>query len=428
MNEQTSTEIQDVIGAASPTRGRRRLVAWLLAVGLLAAGALAVTAGGLRGAVSPMRFQTEAVGRGDLVVTVTATGNLAATNEVSVGSELSGIITRITADYNDTVKAGAPLAYLDDAKYQAAVMKSKAEVASAEAALQEAQAVRIAGEKKLARYRKTRELTDGRLPSLGDIEQAEADLACDVAAVAAAEAAIDKARATLRADETDLKKTVIYAPIDGIVLSRDVEAGQTVAASLSAPELFTLAQDLRRMALQVDVDEADVGQVHDGQSATFTVDAYPERTFSARITQVRFGAETTDGVVTYKAVLQVDNPDLILRPGMTATAEIAVQKVEDALLVPNSALRFVPPVPKAPDSGKRGLLRALLPGPPRHGPAAPNDVSVTPAAPCVWVLEDMRPVPVVVEKIATDGLRTAVAAAGLAAGAPVITTAVTGGK
>lgn len=267
---------------------------------------------------------------------------------------------------NDTVEASQPLAYLDDAKYKAAVMKSRAEVASAKANYQEALATRHANQKTLARYRKTRELTGGKLPSLEDLEQAEADLERAIAAVQAAVAAIDIASAALKENETELKKTVIYAPISGVVLSRDMEPGQTMAASLEAPVLYTLAEDLRHMELQVDVDEADVGAVKDGQQATFSVDAYPNRIFSATITQVRFGAEETDGVVTYKTVLKVENPDLLLRPGMTATANIIVQRDEKQLLVPNTALRFTPPQPPAIQADKKSLLGRLMPGPPPH--------------------------------------------------------------
>jgi HlyD family secretion protein len=427
-NESSTEAVKTIMDAVAATGSRRRRRYWI-------AGALAgvvvivlVLAGSLRGANDAVRYRTEPVRKGSLVITVSATGNLAATNEVEVGSELSGIIKTMTADYNDTVKKGQPLAYLDDAKYRAAVMKSRAQVASAEASYREAVAIRSAAEKNLARYRRTRELTGGKMPSLETVETSEAEFDRTTAAVASAAAAIDVARATLQSDETDLKKTVIYSPINGIVLSRDVEPGQTVAASLSAPVLYTLAEDLRRMELQVDVDEADVGQVREGQSATFTVDAYPDRTFAATITQVRYGSETTDNVVTYKSVLQVENQDLLLRPGMTATASIVVHKVENTLLVPTAALRFSP----APASGsgeKRSLLERLMPGPPRRrttrnsGSAAAAKPSPASATAQVWVLEDSRPVPVAVARGASDGVVTAVTADALKPGTPLIVSA-----
>jgi HlyD family secretion protein len=372
------------------------------------------------------QFRTQPVSKGDLKITVTATGNLEATNQVEVGSELSGIIKSMTADYNDEVQSGQALAYLDDAKYTAAVMKSRAEVASAQANHAEAVAARDGSTKTLARYRKTHKLTNGRLPSLETLEQAETDLQKSIAAVKAAAAAIEMAKASLKSNETDLEKTVIYAPIGGIVLSRDVEPGQTVAASLEAPVLYTLAENLRHMELQVDVDEADVGMVQEGQLATFAVDAYPHRCFEAKITQVRFGAETTDGVVTYKTVMSVENPDLLLRPGMTATAEIIVENIKNALLVPNTALRFKLARPSDEDKPKRGLLSSLMPGPPR-----PQQVSKNGAGPDftqageggggrIWVLKENHPVPIPVKKIATDGVHTAVAAEGLERGTEII--------
>jgi len=415
-------------GMAVASRRRRRRV-WMALCGLLLIIAALAALSLFRNEKGPLRYQTQAVRQGRLSITVTATGNLEATNQVEVGSELSGIITRMTADYNDTVQAGQPLAYLNAVKFEAAVMKSKAELASAGAQYQQALATRAADEKQLQRYRQARELTNGKLPSLNELEQAEAELAKSTAAVTAAAAAIDVARAALQANTADLEKTVIYAPISGIVLSRNVEPGQTVAASLQAPVLYVLAEDLRRMELQVDVDEADVGQVREGQRAVFTVDAYPERTFAARITQVRYGAETTDGVVTYKAVLSVENPDLLLRPGMTATADITVLEIEDALLVSNAALRFTPAATPPKAAEKRGLLDSLLPRPPHRQKskqnAANGDRETENAPSRVWVMRDNRPVPVVVARIATDGAVTAVRSANLQADEEVVINAIT---
>ncbi len=425
MLDPNTSSVEKILADKATASGRRRRWLWITGIGLVAVMAALAALFGTRQPNGASRFQTQAVQQGDLAITVTATGNLEATNQVEVGSELSGIITRMTADYNDTVKARQPLAYLNDVKYKAAVMKSKAEVASAQAQYQEALATREANQKQVQRYRKARELTKGKLPSLNDLEQAEAELKKSTAAVTAAAAAIEMAKASLQSNEADLEKTIIYAPISGIVLSRNVEPGQTVAASLEAPVLYVLAEDLRRMELQVDVDEADVGQVREGQTATFTVDAYPDQTFEAHITQVRYGAETTDGVVTYKAVLSVENPDLLLRPGMTATADITVLKIEDALLVPNAALRFTPSVPSAETNAKRGLLDSLLPHPPRRtkskkigGPDAAN-------ASQVWVLQEGRPQPVRVEKRATDGALTAVRSKDLKVGMDLIVNALT---
>ena len=412
MSDQAEPSVIETIERIESSRKHSRLKRRFVVAAVLVVSIIAFSVYNSRGPAGTMRFQTRPVRLGDLKITVTATGNLEATNQVDVGSELSGIITKMAADFNDTVKADQPLAYLDDTKYKATVARSKAEVAAAEAAYRETVATHKANDKTLKRYQQTKKLTHGKLPSMEVLEQAEAELERSAAMVEAAYAAITKAKAALKSDETDLKKTVIYSPINGIVLSRDVEVGQTVAASLQAPVLYTLAEDLRRMELQVDVDEADVGLVAERQDATFTVDAYPERTFAARIIQVRYGAETTDGVVTYKTVLSVENPDLLLRPGMTATADIVVQKIENALLVPNAALRFTPPVPGNGKPAKRSLVNSLLPGPPRrHGERKDNNGQGLPPGsmqPCVWILKNNRPVPVKVATIATDGAVTAV--------------------
>ncbi len=424
---QQQLSVQQTMEDVAAVNSRKRLKYLVIGgVVLLAAvvGVIILNAG--RRATS-MQFQTRKVQQGNLVMTVTATGNLAATNEVTVGSELSGIIRSLTADYNDIVTANQPLAYLDDTKYKAAVMKSRAEVASAKAGYEEALTTRNAGEKTLKRFQKTRDLTNGKMPSVNELEQAEADLERSTAAVASALAAIDIARASLKLNEADLQKTVIYSPINGIVLSRDVEIGQTVAASLQAPVLYKLAEDLRHMELQVDVDEADVGQIREGQSAIFTVDAYPDRSFEAQITQVRYNAETNSGVVTYKTLLKVENPDLLLRPGMTATATITVRKIEDTLLVPNTALRFTPPQTSVEGNASRGLLGSLMPGPRRFsrsnkrrqgGASDANDKTAR-----VWVLKDGQPVPVLVEKQDTDGVFTSVVSKELREGAEVIVNA-----
>lgn len=423
---------QETVEKFATTRKRGRLKLFLgLAVLICLTLTVLAIAGNFGETEKAIQFRTQPVKTGDLKITVTATGNLEATNQVEVGSELSGIITSMTADYNDEVREGEALAYLDNAKFTATVMKSRAEVASAQANYAEALATRIANQKTLARYRKTHELTKGKLPALEVLEQAEADLDKSEAAVKAAAAAIEMAKASLKSDETDLEKTIIYAPIGGIVLSRDVEPGQTVAASLSAPVLYTLAEDLRHMELQVDVDEADVGMVREGQGATFTVDAYPEHTFEAKIIQVRYGAETTDGVVTYKTVMAVENPDLLLRPGMTATAEIIVENVENALLVPNAALRFAPPRPSEGRAPEGGLLKSLIPGPPRRsggrkgGPASNSNPDREGGKARVWVLKENHPVPIPVKKIASDGVHTAVAAPELQDGMEIILNQIT---
>ena len=395
--------------------GRRGcLIFFCLTALALAAGGAALWAAYHRVEAQQPRFKTETVRRGDLTVTVGATGTLEPTNQVEVGSELSGIVKTVAVDYNDRVRVGQELARLDDTKLKAAVAKSTAALVSARADLTEAQATAAEVRTNLERLRTLRRLTQNKVPSAQDIEAAEATLKRAGAAQASASARIAEAEATLNVDRTNLEKSAIYSPINGVVLTRSVEPGQTVAASLQAPVLFTLAEDLTRMELQVDVDEADVGQVREDQEAVFTVDAYPERSFPARIRQVRYAAATTNGVVTYKTVLTVANEDLTLRPGMTASAEITVQKITDALIVPNAALRFEPNQAAGADH-KRGFLERLIPRPRRSSPRPAGQ-----RGPRVWILQAGKPTPVPVAVGQSDGILTEVRSAALEQGSEVI--------
>lgn len=394
----------------SPRRWRRWLLATLLVLGAVSVGYALKTGGSSDGP----RFRTEAADRGDLTVIVGATGNLEPTNQVDVGSELSGIVETVSVDFNDRVVAGQELARLDTEKLRAQVVQYEASLAAARARVEESDATINEAENDLARLNHLKSLTGGRGVSKNDLDGAEASLARARANRSSAAAAVAQAEAVLEAGRSDLKKAVIRSPIDGVVLSRDVEPGQTVAASLQAPVLFTLAEDLARMELHVAVDEADVGQVAEGQPATFTVDAYPDRRFRAAITQVRYGPKTADGVVTYETVLAVANDDLSLRPGMTATAEIVVASAADVLRAPNAALRFTPAAPK-PSAERRGLLSALMPGPPRrrHGGGkraddeSPPPDAADPARKRVWTLApDGTPRPTFVRTGLSDGTWT----------------------
>lgn len=363
-----------------------------------------------------LTYRTADVERARLVVTVSATGTLQPTNQVDVGSELSGILASVEVDYNDHVEQGQLLAQLDTSKLKAEALQSEASLGLATATLVERKASVVEAEARLSRLEAVRRASGGRMPSREDLDAATATVARARASVANGEAQIALARAKLDFDETNLQRSEIRSPIKGIVLTRDVEPGQTIAASLQTPKLFTLAEDLTQMELEVDVDEADVGQVREGQEATFSVDAYPERSFPARITQLRFASETVDNVVTYKAVLQVANADLALRPGMTATAEIVTAVVENALLLPNEALRFVPP---KTEKDQRGLLQKLMPFGRRLGPverpAAPSGPTRT-----VWRLEEGAPVPVTVNVGLSDGSRTEITGGDLAEGAALV--------
>lgn len=435
MKKANEVSVGLIVNDKNPKDKRKRRILFLSGIIILLLVATWFFTQSSQGGTDTVNFKTVQVTRADLVISVTATGNLEATNQVDVGSELSGRITKMTVDYNDTVTENQPLVYLDDSKYVAAVAQSKSGVATAKANYKEALATRSANKKTLQRYKKTRELTKGKMPSLEDLEGAEADYERSVASVAAAKASIESAEAALTSDEADLKKTIIYSPINGIVLDKTVEVGQTVAASYEAPTLYTIAEDLRSMELVVDVDEADVGQVKEGQDATFTVDAYPERNFQAKITQVRYGADENDGVITYETVLKVENPDLSLRPGMTATADITVEKYKDTLLVPNSALRFSLPKPSEEMSGgdnKKGLLGSLMPGPGRFNKSSSKHAEELGAGEqgqaTVWIIADGKPEPVQVTKKATDGAMAAVESDKLTTDTQVITTSVTSTK
>ncbi len=408
--------------ASEPARARFSLLRWLIVVVAfaLAVGGFLYFRSGADADAAP-HYQTEAVGRGNLRVTVSATGKLVPLNQVDVGSELSGTVETVFVDYNDRVQKGQVLARLDVVKLENQIAKARAALASAEAKVLQAGATVKEMRANLTRLRQMAKLTGGRTPSPAELEAAEATAERASAEEVGARAAVEEARATLRSSETDLTKASIRSPIDGVVLARKVEPGQTVAASLQAPVLFTLAESLAQMELQVDVDEADVGQVREGQSATFTVDAYPNRRFPARIRLVRYGAETVNNVVTYKTILNVDNDDLSLRPGMTATAEILTAERENALLVPNAALRFTPPQPAEAPSTGGGLLASLLPRPPR--PPTTKRVRETPdknATQRVWVLRDGQPVAVPVTVGHSDGRMTEITGEGLEPGAPVI--------
>ena len=282
-----------------------------------AAIVVAVAAFLLRPGARPaaQQYKTEEATRGDLIVTVSATGTLQPTNEVDVGSEVSGLVESVFVDDNDRVTKGQVLARLDVSKLRDAVVTAKAALASAEAGVLQAEATVKESKANLARLRQAFELSGGKVPSKAEMETAEATAARAVADEASARAAVDQARAALSSAETNLSKASIRSPINGVVLTRKIEPGQTVAASFEAPVLFTLAEDLSKMELQVDVDEADVGQVRDGQKAEFTVDAYPGRKFPASIRRVDYGSQTKDNVVSYKTLLTVDNDDLSPAPG-----------------------------------------------------------------------------------------------------------------
>jgi HlyD family secretion protein len=402
----------------------KRWIKWgLVALIVLAAGYLIFG----RGGAGKISYVTQEVTRGDMTVTVTATGNLEPRNQVDIGSELSGTIRTVNVDVNDEVKAGQVLAVLDTTRLKAQVLQAASSLASAEARVLQGDASVKEARANFARLQKVRELSGGKLPSQQDLDVSEAAVARAEGELAAAKAAVAQSRANLEAVRTDLGKAEIRSPINGVVLVRAVEPGQTVAASLQVATLFTLAEDLKKMELHVSVDEADVGSVEVGQKATFTVDAFPSRTFSAHITQVHFASNNTQktatstanaasatstGVVTYETVLEVDNSDLLLRPGMTATAEIVTTSIADAVLVPNAVLRFTPEgvqLPGAPAANQQSSpLSALMPQMRRRPGAAGGSPGAARRMGRAWILEDGAPALVIFRPGASDGRMTQV--------------------
>ena len=404
------SDIEATLAQAGKPRHRGR---WLGLIGLaiaVAAGAWWLLSDGQSGDIA---YRTASVTRGDLTVTVTATGTIEPTNLVEISSELSGTLTAVNVEFNDTVIGGEILASLDTTKLEAQLAVQRASLAAAEAQL--ASAETTLAEARDA-FERTQSLDERGVVSQTQTDTAKAALERAGAARAVAAANVDLARANAEAQEAELEKACICSPIDGVVLDVQADTGQIVAASLSAPVLFTIAEDLAQMELRVDVAEADIGLIEVGNPATFTVEAYDDRSFPAAITQVRFASEVTDGLVTYKAILAVDNPDLALRPGMTAVAEIAVAQATDVLMVPNAALRYAPPATQEDDedTGSGGFLGMMMPSPPgedARGEADPNTV---------WVMRAGDPVEVPVEPGQTDGRHTAILSGEIAEGDEVI--------
>lgn len=417
--EDHAPDIREVLGLDEAPRSRRWMrfiAAAVLLVGIIAA---VLWYSATRNSTA-VQYKTARVTRGDLIVIVTATGTLQPVNQVDVGTEISGTIRTVEVDYNDRVKVGQVLARIDTDKLQAQVSQSQSTLESAEAKLIEAQATVAEVRDNLERFKRVREMSGGKVPSQREFDAADAILKRALSSEASLKAQISEAKWKLSIDQTNLSKAVIRSPINGVVLKRQVEPGQTVAASLQTPVLFTIAESLAQMEVQVDVDEADVAQVQVGQSASFTVDGYPGRAFSAVVKQVRYGPETVQGVVTYKTLLAVDNSDLALRPGMTATADITAKRIANVMLAPNLALRFSPPVSEETVRTGGSLISRLFPRPPP--PSRPRDTADAKGKQQrFWVLRNGQPSPVTVITGATDGVMTEISGGEIKVGTEVVT-------
>jgi HlyD family secretion protein len=297
------------------------------------------------------KYRTERVERGDIVMTVTATGTVNAVTTVLVGTQVSGTIREILVDFNSPVRKGQLIAQIDPATFQAQADQARANLLAARANLEKAEATLIDTKRTMER---NSELFSKNLIARSELDTAETNHQTAQAAVSAAKSQIAQTEAALKFSETNLQYTKILSPVDGVVISRNVDVGQTVAASFQTPTLFTIAQDLTKMQIDTNVDEADIGKVVVGQDVEFSVDAYPENVFKGKVWQVRNAPITVQNVVTYDVVIQVSNPELKLKPGMTANVSIIISTKKGVLKIPNAALRFKPSEKSLTMSDKKG--------------------------------------------------------------------------
>jgi HlyD family secretion protein len=435
MTSPDSSEDLATIVASGASRPVRKWIFIVIALGVIGAPAwYFLKANGKD--VQKVDYQTSDAKISRIALIVTAAGNLAPTNQIIVGSELSGTAKEVLVDTNDQVKKGQTLAKLDTTKLDQQTERSRAALLAAKARVNQAEATVAENKAALARQEELHDLSGGKTPSRATMETSRASLARAMADLGSTQAAVTGAEADVRAFESDLAKTIIRSPVDGIVLSRSIEVGQTVAASFTAPTLFTIAEDLKKMELLVNVSEADIGRIEVGQTATFSVDAWVSRSYTAKVKKVAFGAVGTgttanansassaNSVVTYSTELEVTNEDLSLRPGMTATVDIAIVDKKDILVVPNASLRFDPVAAAAigkPDATKRTLVQSLSPGGGRRWRGAPPaKAGSSDSTPKVWALKDGEPAEIRVTPGITDGKYTEITSGDLTAGTPLI--------
>lgn len=431
----TTTESTDDFLGVKPVKPWRRYAKWAaIVVGIVLLGLLVSRC--FRSDAAP-EYSTEAARRGDLTVSVSATGKLAPTNQVTVGSQLSGLVTRVVVDVNDRVVAGQALALIDPEQIDDQIRASQAQIAANQAQVAQARATVAESQAQLNRLEEVYRLSNRRVPSEAELQTGRANYSRALAALRVAQANVTAAQAQLAQSQTQRQRAIIRSPVSGVVLARAVDPGQTVAASFNTPTLFVIAEDLSKMKLEVSIDEADVGEVKVGQKASFTVDAFPGRTFPAEITRVDLGsnltvssassssATTTSAtsagqVVSYAADLSVANPDLTLRPGMTATADIVTTQKQNVLLVPNAALRFRP---STAGSGDRGIAGSLVMRGPRRGQGNERQVSTSRGAQQTVYVKgaDGQPQQVRVVTGDTNGQMTEVTGGDLKPGMQVIT-------
>jgi HlyD family secretion protein len=436
MSQSSSNEDLARIIERGASRPIRKWLIILVIAALIGAGIWYYVSSKNNSGPATLEFVTQPAKRGRISLIVTAAGNLAPTNQVVIGSELSGTAEEVYVDTNDEVKKGQPLAKLDTSKLLQQTDRSRASLLAAKAKVSQAEATLSESKAALSRQEELLELSGGKTPSRATMETSRATVARAQADLESAQASVVGAEAEVGAFERDLEKGIIRSPVDGMVLARSIEVGQTVAASFTAPTLFTIAEDLKKMELQVSVSEADIGRVAVGQTASFSVDAWPDRTYTATVTKVAFGSANsgtstasnntaaTTGVVNYSTELEVANDDLTLRPGMTATVDIAIVDKKEIIVVPNSALRFDPEAAAAigkPDDTKRTLVQSLSPGGGRRWRGAPPPKpGSSNSEPRVWTLRDGQPEEIKIKPGITDGRVTEVLGDSLPENTPII--------
>lgn len=384
----------DSSAASAASGARRRTLAriarWLAFVVVVGAGAGAWYRYSESQRTPKIRYESLPLERGPVSAKVTASGTLSALVTVLVGSQVSGRIETLGVDYNSPVKKGQIIATIEPSLFRAAVAQARANYVSAKAALDKAKAQAVDADRQ---YKRSETLVGQKLIAQADFETAEANASVAKAQVAASEAGVEQARAALNQAEVNLKYTTITSPIDGVVISRSVDVGQTVAASLQAPTLFTIAQDLTKMQVDTSVAEGDVGKIQPGMKVSFVVDAYPNERFEGNVRQVRDAPTTVQNVVTYDGVIDVDNSRRLLKPGMTANVTFVYAEKDSVLKVPNAALRFKPDsrmLEHMGAEGKNGLT-----------PLKPNERFV-------WILKQGQPARETIGIGITDGSQTEV--------------------
>lgn len=363
-----------------------------------------------------VKFRAEKVSRGDIRASVTAAGTMNAVVTVLVGTQVSGTIKQLFVDYNSIVKKGQLLAQIDPALQQAKVEQARASLQSAKANVEKSEAALLDTKRTLER---NQALLAGNYIARSELDTAETNYRSATAQLNVARAQVEQARAALQVEETNLHYTRILSPVDGIVISRNVDIGQTVAASFQTPTLFNIAQDLTRMQIDTNVDEADIGRILVGQPVQFFVDAYPDTTFHGKVAEIRNAPTTVQNVVTYIVVIKVDNPDLKLKPGMTANVSIITATKTDAIKIPNAALRFKWTAEKAADRGKTGES-AKKPDIVKNAPAIKTQA--------LWILDNDKPRRIQITPGISDGNFTEVISGDLKEGDSVIIEALGGAK